>query len=293
MLDELDDLLDKVCGDAPTYGDRESVERLHRSLARLEAATTVATAALDASGEWRGTGARTASGWLSVCCRLPKSAASRRVHLGRALRHLPVAEQAWLAGDIGAAQVSLLAHARTPVTEEAMARDEALLVGKAKELRYSHFVRAMAYWSQHADPDGAEDTAAKQRDGRRFRYSESFEGMWFGDLVFDPVSGAIFADELERRYDELFAADWAEARARLGDAATVADLLRSQQQRRADALLEMAIRSGTAPADGRRPEPLFTVLVGYETFAGPVCEMANGTVVTPGTLAQWLHQAWI
>ncbi|MGI8685532.1 MAG: DUF222 domain-containing protein, partial [Acidimicrobiales bacterium] len=167
------------------------------------------------------------------------------------------------------------------------------LVGKAKELRYSHFVRAMAYWSQHADPDGAEDIAAKQRDGRRFQYSESFEGMWFGDLAFDPVSGAIFADELERRYDELFAADWAEARARLGDAVTVADLVRTPNQRRADALLEMAVRSGTAPADGRRPEPLFTVLVGYETLAGPVCEMANGTVVTPGTLAQWLHQAWI
>ncbi len=27
-------------------------------------------------------------------------------------------------------------------------------------------------------------------------------------------------------------------------------------------VVEMARRSGTAPADGRRPEPLFTVLVG-------------------------------
>ena len=41
------------------------------------------------------------------------------------------------------------------------------------------------------------------------------------------------------------------------------------------------------------PEPLFSVLVGYETFAGPICELANGTVVTPGSLAPWLTQAMI
>ena len=48
---------------------------------------------------------------------------------------------------------------------------------------------------------------------------------------------------------------------------------------RADALVEMAIRSRTVPADGRRPEPLFSVFVGFETFAGRICELANGTVV--------------
>ncbi|MGH9151467.1 MAG: hypothetical protein ACRD03_03465, partial [Acidimicrobiales bacterium] len=47
------------------------------------------------------------------------------------------------------------------------------------------------------------------------------------------------------------------------------------------------------PAGGRRPEPLFTVLVGYETFAGPVCELADGAVVSPGTLAGWLGEAWV
>jgi len=45
----------------------------------------------------------------------------------------------------------------------------------------------------------------------------------------------------------------------------------------------MARRSGTAPADGRRPEPLFTVLVGYEAFTR-ICELANRTVVSPGSL---------
>jgi len=55
----------------------------------------------------------------------------------------------------------------------------------------------------------------------------------------------------------------------------------------------MARRAGTAPADGRRPEPLFTVLVGYETFAGRICELANGTVVSPGSVVPWLDEAWV
>ena len=73
----------------------------------------------------------------------------------------------------------------------------------------------------------------------------------------------------------------------------MADLGRSPAQRRADALVEMARRAGTARADGRRPEPLFTVLVGYETFAGRICELSNGTVVSPGSLLPWLDEAWV
>ena len=55
----------------------------------------------------------------------------------------------------------------------------------------------------------------------------------------------------------------------------------------------MALRAGTAPSDGRRPEPLFTVLVGYETFHGRIRELANRAVVSPGALVPWLDQAWI
>ncbi len=53
----------------------------------------------------------------------------------------------------------------------------------------------------------------------------------------------------------------------------------------------MAIRARTAPKDGRRPRPLFSVLVGYETFAGPTLELFNRTVITPGTAGEWLEEA--
>jgi len=257
--------------------------------------TTRATAAFDAAGEYESDGARSAAAWLYARCRIPQPTARRCVRLGRALRHLPATEAAWVAGDIGGAHVAALASARTTATEELMDRDEQMLVGEAARLRYGSFARVLCYWEQHADPEGVEDDAAAKAARRSFRLSDSFGGMWFGDLVLDPISGTIVANQLRRIEDELFATDWAEAKERLGEGAAItgADLARTPTQRRADALVEMATRSATAPANGRRPEPLFTVFVSYESFAGRLCELADGTVVSPGSLVDWLDAAWI
>ena len=35
------------------------------------------------------------------------------------------------------------------------------------------------------------------------------------------------------------------------------------------------------------------MLVGYETLAGTICELANATMVTPGSLLPWLERAWV
>jgi hypothetical protein len=220
-------------------------------------------------------------------------AARAEVALGRALRQMTLVESAWLAGDIGRAQVGALSRAPTPATEKAFERDEETLVTWAVAIRYSTLCHKLTYWHNAEDGDGAEDEAKRQRDGRRFFLSESFGGVWFADGTFDPIGGAIIAAELKRLERELFETDWAEARERLGEVANYMDLRRTPAQRRADAMVEMATRSGTAPADGRRPEPLFSILVGYETFEGPMCELASGTVVTPGTLVPWLDKAWI
>ncbi|MBK9180755.1 MAG: DUF222 domain-containing protein [Acidimicrobiales bacterium] len=92
--------------------------------------------------------------------------------------------------------------------------------------------------------------------------------------------------ELQRLEDLLYDDDVAEARARLGcDHVGSAELARTPAQRRADALVRMAERSRAAPAGGRRPEPLITVVVGLEDFAGGLCRLDDGTVLGRG---QWL-----
>src|SRR5262245_26787234 len=102
------------------------------------------------------------------------------------------------------------------------------------------------------------------------------------------MSGAALASSIKRLEAQLFEQDWTEARTRLGDTVVATDLLRTPAQRRADALVEMVRLAGAVRPGGRLPAPLFTVLVGYETFAGRMCELADGTPVTPGSLLPWL-----
>jgi hypothetical protein len=292
VLSDLEAALDGLCAaDPAALADGTTIEALHRQLARLEAATTRAVAALDAGREWEAAGARSATAWLTVRTRSPRPTCRRRAQLGRALRALPLAETAWLAGEVSAAQVSVLAAARTPATAEAFTRDERLLVGYASTLPFRSFQRAVAYWCQLADPDGVERDAAAQHEARRLHLSRSFGATWFIDGRLDPIGGAIVAEALRRVEEELFRADWADAKARLGDNASASQLARSAAQRKADALVELATRAQAAPAGARRPEPLFTVLVGYETLAGRVCELADGTPVTPGSLVPWVDRA--
>src|SRR5262245_32124539 len=53
----------------------------------------------------------------------------------------------------------------------------------------------------------------------------------------------------------------------------------------------MAVRAATAPKDGKRPRPLFTILSNYETVTGRLLELFNGGVVSPAQAAPWLSKA--
>lgn len=294
MIDELDALLDQLAeADPSTLADSDTIVRLQRVQARVEAINARAVARWDARAEWAADGARSGAAWLAGRCRLPKPTARRRIRLGRALRHLPAAEAAWLAGDLDAAHVSALASKRNDRTALAMDRDEAMLVDQARRMRFSSFARALAYWYQLNDESSAERDAEALHDERRVHLSPTFQGARRLDGLLDPIGGAVVENALHAIEQELFEADWAEARARLGERFSVHDLRRTPAQRRADALVEMARRAQAAPAGARMPAPLFTVLVGYETFAGRICELADGTVVTPGSLLPWLDEAYV
>ena len=290
LIGAIDEL---VSADPAALADPDTIIELHRQLDRLEAVAARASGRFDGDRAWEKDGARNAASWISLRCHRPKAAAKREVALARSLRQLPVCESAWLAGDIGAGHVRVLAGVRRPATEARLAEDEAMLVGHAKGLAFHHFVRVVAYWAQHADPDGEDQAAENRRAARRLHISQSFAGMWFANGVLDPLGGTVVSDELARLEEAFFEADWAEAKARLGHEPLPGDLARTPAQRRADALVEMATRSRTAPADGRRPAPLFTVLVGWETLRDRICQLANGTVVAPGALVPWLDRAWL
>jgi hypothetical protein len=262
---------------------------LRREQARLAAAVVRLTGSFDARQTFRSDGSRSAADWIATRCRLPKPQVVAEVRLGRRLRAMPETTAALSEGDISPPHARLLgAMAAHPRTAGAFAEGESLLVGQARSLRFDDFARVCAHWRDAADPDGPEQRRDRDQALRRVDLAPGLDGVGHLDGYLTPEGHVTVRNALDRLERELFEADWAAARAEHGEAATAAVLARSGAQRRHDALVEMATRAMTAPADGKRPRPLVTVMVGYETFAGRVCDLAGGTVVAPGTVAELL-----
>ena len=246
-------------------------------------------------GEWVTVGARNPEAWIATCSRVERRQARRRLRVSEMLRAMDLVDEAFVAGLLSIEHVEVLAHARnrSKATAAAFGRDEQLLVSWATAEPFHRFRHLVDEWLLHADEDDAEDRAARQHAQRRMHLSQSFENQWFGDLVLDPVNGEILNATLTRITSELFELDWAVTKKLLGRDPTgieLAELARTPAQRRADALVEMARRAETAPTNARTPRPLFTVLVGEQSFAR-VCELASGTIVARGAVAGWLNDA--
>lgn len=254
---------------------------LERVQSRLEAARARLTGVWDARLAWAPDGARSGAGWLAWRCRTPIGVERTAVRLARQLRTMPATAAAFSAGTIGRHHVAALAAVRRPSTEEAFGRDEAKLVEHATVLDWQRFTRVLAYWLQAADPDGVEPDAQAQRDARYLHLSRVGD-CWRLDGYLDPVAGTIVNEALERVSEELFRSEWADHH----------DLARISRpaQRRADALVEVCRRGTATQRRSRKPRPLVSVFCGEDTFRR-MCELADGTVISPGTVAADLDAA--
>jgi hypothetical protein len=287
----VDDLAARDPAGLDAHQAAEMVVDLRRVQARLAAVEAGLVDRVDRARPWADHGYRTTANWLASTDNTRLDDARSGVRLARRLRTMPATSAALAAGDITAAHADRLAALAGPSTAAAFAEAEELLVGQARTMRWADFTKACAYWARSArdedpDPDRSdhEHRCVSLHDGLRGT------GLLSGELT--PVAKATVREALERIERELFEADWAAARAEHGDAATTAHLARTPRQRRHDALVQMATRSATAPAHGKRPRPLISVLVGYDAFAR-ICELADGTLLGPATVAGLLDQAVI
>jgi hypothetical protein len=261
----------------------EAVLVTQRLRGRLDSAEARLLSRWDAQKCWKPSGAKSGAAWLAWKQRVPIGVARQRVRHARALRTLPAVEAAWASGEIDRSHVTTLLGARNARTaEEFDAAGHEWLVGIALEHGFTGFKAACDRWAMVVDPDGAEQSAETKHKAREVHLAQSFGGMWFGKMTLDPISGEIVDTTLRIIERELFDADWADAKQRLGRQPTILDLQRTPAQRRADALVEMATRARTAPPDGRRPAPLFTVVVDLGTLKGPILDEGLGEVDLAG-----------
>ncbi|HEX6237680.1 MAG TPA: DUF222 domain-containing protein, partial [Acidimicrobiales bacterium] len=269
----------------------DTVVELRRVRARLAAVQARLIDAVDRRRPWAEDGYLSTAAWLAASDNTAVGEAHRQVRLARRLRSMPATAAGLGAADITAAHAQRLAALAGPATAARFAGAEEFLVGQARTMRWADFTRACAYWARLAR-DEAPDADAADREHRHVTLHDGLRGTGLLTGELTPVAKATVRRALERIEADLFHADWAAARAEHGAAATPADLARTPGQRRHDALVEMATRSATAPPDGKRPAPLVSVLTGYQAFTR-ICELADGTLVSPGTVASLLDDAVI
>jgi hypothetical protein len=169
-------------------------------------------------------------------------------------------------------------------------RDEQFLVEQIKGLRFPSAASAVQYWLRIAEDEVGKTPSSCRHDGRHLTAVRGIFGTVDVRGTLDAIGGTEFLSELERLELELFEADWAEARKTYGDDTRVEHLARTGPQRRADALALMAHRSRSMPAGAQPPRPLITVLAGYGAFSR-ICELADGTVISPGEVVRLLGEA--
>jgi hypothetical protein len=291
-LDDLREVIDHLIGEGPgAFVDPGAMAGLERQLSRLEAYVAVSADAFEQAGHWSESGARNGVAWLATTTHLPKKVLARQVRLGRHLHQVTRVKESWLCGEISGSHVDAVVRVMRPLTKDLLARDEEMLVKEATRCRFEDFLRLMGYWELHANPDGSDEAAQDQRDRRDAYLEPSFAGMWLGKMTLDPIAGAIVSGEHKRIEAEFFASDCQAAKETLGRTPRLDELARTPAQRRADAFVEMAIRSASAPTDARRPSPLFSVFVGWESLHGRLLELAQGVPLNPGSLLPWLEEA--
>ena len=135
-----------------------------------------------------------------------------------------------------------------------------------------------AIGSTESTPSAATTAAHRAFNDREATTGRGIDNEVHVRAILDPVGGGEFLEALDRVERDLYLDD-----KRTGN-------VRSDKQRRADALVEMARRATAVPADAKHPRPLISVVVGDWSFRR-LCELSDGTIVTPNAVVPHLSNA--
>ena len=283
VVEQLDKAIDALSTlDPDTLTDAEldeAVIALQRQRNRLGAVAARLLGRWDRRRVWAEDQSRSAATRLVRDTRCSITTARIELRRARQLQSMPATAAAVTAGDLSLDHVDLLARANQPWRHAVFADHEATLVAECTKLRFPQAKRMVDYWCQRADAETAESDAERQRqaahlprltdpgrDGRRQRGARS--RRWH---------------DRGQRTRPAWNATCTSPTSETGSPAPPPSGGRRRWSRWPSARRPL-------PAKGKRPRPLFTVLVGDESFTR-MCELANGQVITPGTLVPWLGTA--
>jgi len=254
----VDDLATEDLNGQPDAALAERILALRWLLDRLEGQWLRELANLDArgaAGADQGVQAASTASWLRGRLRIGANAAHSCVRTARALFRGPLlgTAQALCAGELSPAHAAALAHGTSDLPDHTAAAAEPVLVAAARRLDPPRLRRVIAHLQQVADPEAADAQAQRRHQRRGFWVAPTFEGTVALQGLLEPEAGEILVAALEPL-------------ARPADAQDE----RSGDQRRADALTELARRAlegGQLPQTGG-VRPQLTVTVDLDSLVG-------------------------
>jgi hypothetical protein len=253
---------------------------------RPEAVVTGVVGVAERIGAYSRDGHRGLRGWVKASARWSNHQARIQSDVARLIRVHDLTRDEYFAGRLGLAQVALLARlANHPRAGKHYANSEKLLVEDAQRLEYEDFRKVCDHWLNLADMDGADQDEALRHYLRNGCCFHGSDGMTHLDAQFAGVQGRSMKEIFDRFVDAETEADWETARAERGDDTTKADLPRTDDQRRADALYEIFQRAAAAHPDARTPDPVVEILIDEDTAEHLLARAvgANADPVDPAT----------
>jgi Domain of unknown function (DUF222)/HNH endonuclease len=211
--------------------------------------------ALGAAGAEQGVQVGSTAAWLRGRLRLGAEAAAGFVRTARALFRGPLTgtAAALTAGEISVAHANVLARGTQDLPAHVAREAEPVLLEAAGRLDPPRLRRVIGHLQQVTDPDGASSEAERRHGRRGVWVAPTLEGMVALQGLLDPEGGQVLLAALEPL-------------ARPADGQDA----RSGDQRRADALVELARRnleSGQLPQTGG-VRPQLAVVVDLDSLRG-------------------------
>ena len=220
---------------------------------RIDAAATMLVGEIDRRELHADDGHASASVMARHVARVAGAEAAARGKTATACRHLPHLAQAWADGRIGSDQMHLLGrvYSNGRVAPAMVDRQDEFLTD-ATTMSARAFESKTRQWERLIDEDGPEPANERNHARRNAKMVQNpWDSSWDLTAFHAALQGVQMREVFDAYVDAEFQADWAEAKARLGDEVTKADLERSASQRRADALFRIfqdaAGSSGAVP----------------------------------------------
>ncbi|HXN92629.1 MAG TPA: DUF222 domain-containing protein [Candidatus Sulfotelmatobacter sp.] len=218
--------LDDPSVDLELPGAEESIKMvgLRWFIDRLEVEFSEMAASFKQSKYWDYEGFNTAGDWMRFNCHMTSTAAADRINVGGHLHEIKGTTAAMDAGEVGFAHVTVMARTADAVGK---AFDESQLLPLAKENSPGKFHYKCMHYRHSIDAQAYADTQAREAESRRLRLSTAEDGSLLISGALDPIGGAVVRSALEPLARPSGAYDH-----------------RDQEQRYADALVELASNGG-------------------------------------------------